>query len=508
MENRYRGRPGFRLCFARFFCILLLVAALCSAGESARAESTAPVSFITYDGRITAGSISEYTEGRVTPLPTAVEKTGYVFSGWYTNPAYFGEPSYILPKDAEGEKIFYACWTSVAYSIAYDGNGSTAGTMEDTEMNYREAKRLSENAYTRAGWHFTGWNTEPDGSGIAFRGGQFVNCLTADPETIVLYAQWEPDPAPIEVVAVTPSPTAAPVPTPVPTPTPAPTHGPILAQNEVVPYGNLKEGEPYSIAGTYTAQGCNLSSVRATVTSEAGSTVWFYAQDSLGRSTFDVGTTINQQLRFGALPCGNYTYSLCVTDELGSTKEISSVFSIVYVPLQGPCGAYLGDGQYSTEAYFTLFEDGELVIEGTGGICSGKPQDLPLPWESGKSMITRVSFLGEFSSIPENAFASCPKLTTLSFPSGVGVLGERAAADCAALRTVFFSGSAPSGSNVFPGVTAEASYPCNDPTWTIEVQRALGGDLLWVPAHRYVNGICILCGDSGDKPATEPGAAG
>lgn len=60
--------------------------------------------------------------------------------------------------------------------------------------------RLTLNAYSRIGYRFVGWNTEPDGSGTFFADGARILNLTAenwngaeDAEegTVVLYAQWE-----------------------------------------------------------------------------------------------------------------------------------------------------------------------------------------------------------------------------------------------------------------------------------------------------------------------------
>lgn len=59
--------------------------------------------------------------------------------------------------------------------------------------------RLTRNAYARTGYVFTGWNTEPDGSGTAFTDGQEIFNLTeenaADEKepggTVTLYARWQ-----------------------------------------------------------------------------------------------------------------------------------------------------------------------------------------------------------------------------------------------------------------------------------------------------------------------------
>ena len=46
---------------------------------------------------------------------------------------------------------------------------------------------------TNSGYTFVGWNTEPDGSGTAYKNKQMVrNLASGEGEVVTLYAQWEP----------------------------------------------------------------------------------------------------------------------------------------------------------------------------------------------------------------------------------------------------------------------------------------------------------------------------
>lgn len=65
---------------------------------------------------------------------------------------------------------------------------------------------LTRNAYTRTGYEFVEWNTEPDGSGVSFQNGQEIFNLTdrdcdAEEEggTIILYAQWRKSSSTLEI---------------------------------------------------------------------------------------------------------------------------------------------------------------------------------------------------------------------------------------------------------------------------------------------------------------------
>ena len=79
------------------------------------------------------------------------------------------------------------------YTIIYDGNGATAGTMDtQTCMIDGFTFSLSKNAYTMENYTFTGWNTMPDGSGAFYRDEANIYPLTeTDQAEITLYAMWK-----------------------------------------------------------------------------------------------------------------------------------------------------------------------------------------------------------------------------------------------------------------------------------------------------------------------------
>ena len=69
------------------------------------------------------------------------------------------------------------------YTVAFNNNNGS-GTM--TSQVAAAATALTTNTFTNAGYHFTGWNTETDGSGTAYADGASYS-FTAD---VTLYAQW------------------------------------------------------------------------------------------------------------------------------------------------------------------------------------------------------------------------------------------------------------------------------------------------------------------------------
>ena len=55
-----------------------------------------------------------------------------------------------------------------------------------------EYAALTENAFTRTGYAFNGWNTAADGSGTSYANGKSVKNLAAG-GTVTLYAKWRPN---------------------------------------------------------------------------------------------------------------------------------------------------------------------------------------------------------------------------------------------------------------------------------------------------------------------------
>lgn len=87
----------------------------------------------------------------------------------------------------------YANWYPNTYSITFDANASdVTGTTAPIAVTYDRPYTLSDNGFSRTGYSFTGWNTEPDGSGTSYPDKASVKNLTeTDKGTVKLYAQWD-----------------------------------------------------------------------------------------------------------------------------------------------------------------------------------------------------------------------------------------------------------------------------------------------------------------------------
>ena len=70
--------------------------------------------------------------------------------------------------------------------LTYDANGG-AGTIDSATGAAGESVTVAENVFTRNNYTFTGWNTQADGKGTAYKPG---DSFTLTDKDTVLYAQW------------------------------------------------------------------------------------------------------------------------------------------------------------------------------------------------------------------------------------------------------------------------------------------------------------------------------
>lgn len=150
---------------------------------------------ITYNlngGKNNSSNPAFYTITTATISLKNPSKTGYDFAGWYSDKKCTKKVTQIK-KGSTGNKTFYAKWTAHKYTIKFNGNGSTSGSMKKlTNRQYGKSYTLTANAYKKKGYSFAGWNTKKDGSGKTYKNKAEVKNLTSKSGgTVTLYAQWK-----------------------------------------------------------------------------------------------------------------------------------------------------------------------------------------------------------------------------------------------------------------------------------------------------------------------------
>ena len=149
---------------------------------------------LTYDANGGEGAIDSATGAAgesVTVAENVFTRNNYTFTGWNTQAdgkgtAYKAGDSFTLTDE---DTVLYAQWSENApaqVKVSYDANGGT-GIMESITGDVGSKIVIGQNGFSRSGYTFTGWNTQADGQGTAYKAG---DSFTLTDKDTVLYAQW------------------------------------------------------------------------------------------------------------------------------------------------------------------------------------------------------------------------------------------------------------------------------------------------------------------------------
>lgn len=158
---------------------------------------------VTYVGNGNTGGAAPndanfYVQGaNVTTLGNtgALVKTGFMFAGWNTNAAgtgtnYAGGATFAM---SNSNITLYAKW-GTPYTVTYDGNGNTGGSVPTDANTYIQGQVVStatnSGTLIRKGYSFGGWNTLANGSGTNYAAG---GAITMGAANITLFAKWNPN---------------------------------------------------------------------------------------------------------------------------------------------------------------------------------------------------------------------------------------------------------------------------------------------------------------------------
>lgn len=129
-------------------------------------------------------------------------REGYTFLGWSTSASgesvlYNGGvnvPVKLFTDGVAAEEnvgMLYAVWAKNSYTVMFNANGGT-GNMSDMTFTYDEEKNLTKNAFTRTGYTFDGWATDPKATEKVYEDGESVsNLLKENGGRVTLYAVWK-----------------------------------------------------------------------------------------------------------------------------------------------------------------------------------------------------------------------------------------------------------------------------------------------------------------------------
>jgi hypothetical protein len=276
---------------------------------------------------------SPYSSGAtVTVLGNAgsLALAGDTFAGWCTvdsaTDATCVGGTHYDPGDTftiAGNVSLYSQWTPAppppTFSVTYDGNGATGGTVPVDATAYplgsAATVRANVGSLVMSGYAFGGWNTLANGTGASFAGtGSETFPVLAN---VTFYAQW----------------TQTPAPSPSPPPPPTCNPGTYLRDNSCVNAdpgyfvsGTRATSETPCAAGTYAAKAASTScpAAQAGYFVSAGQT----AETPCAADTFSVqtGSTSCAPCPSGGTTLGKTGQTICavtLTIEGGSKRTIS-----------------------------------------------------------------------------------------------------------------------------------------------------------------------------------------
>jgi len=138
-----------------------------------------------------ANDATTYTVAKAVSLKKPT-KTGYTFSGWYTD-VNLKKKITGIKKGSTGDKTLYAKWTPNKYTVSFVANGGK-GTVKSLTAIYDKPFALRANKFSRKGYHFVGWSTSKNGT-VVYTDAQYIttNLTTKKSGKVKLYAIWEAD---------------------------------------------------------------------------------------------------------------------------------------------------------------------------------------------------------------------------------------------------------------------------------------------------------------------------
>ena len=149
------------------------------------------------DGTETMADQDHVYDTELALTANAFTRTGYTFKEWNSKAdgtgTVYADGQIVLNLTAVRDEVvtMYAQWTPNPYQVRFNANNGE-GNMANQDFIYDAEQALTENAFTRTGYTFMGWNTAADGSGTAYVDKASVKNLTPELNGIFdVYAQWQ-----------------------------------------------------------------------------------------------------------------------------------------------------------------------------------------------------------------------------------------------------------------------------------------------------------------------------
>ena len=167
-----------------------------SSATSGGAAATVTITYNSQGGSaITNGTTT--VGGQIASSPGTPTRGGYSFAGWFTAASGGSALSFPYTHNQSADFTLHAQWSANAYSVTYDGNGNTSGSIPaPASATFGSSFTTSTNSggLARSGFSFVGWNSAANGTGTDFTAGASAAWSLAANTT--LYAKWNDVDAP------------------------------------------------------------------------------------------------------------------------------------------------------------------------------------------------------------------------------------------------------------------------------------------------------------------------
>lgn len=166
-------------------------------GHSVRCIANSSVNYtLSYDANQGTGAPSSQSGTTVlhyynfTISNSAPTRSGYNFLGWSTDSsATAADYQSGATITVHENTTLYAVWEKICNGVCYVGNSDDGtGTMPDQTPNFDSTARLWAPNFSKPGYGFAGWNTEPDGTGTMYGPNEKITMPASG--KIWLYAIW------------------------------------------------------------------------------------------------------------------------------------------------------------------------------------------------------------------------------------------------------------------------------------------------------------------------------
>ena len=142
----------------------------------------------------TGGLITQVKEGNSYSAAVTAD-TGYTLPATLANVDTYdrlanNQTANIVINSVTTDKTIEIAAVPNTYTVVFDGNGNTSGTMAAQTMTFDTAVNLTANMFVRTDYNFAGWSTTQNGTSEYPNGASVKNLTAENGGTFTLYAVW------------------------------------------------------------------------------------------------------------------------------------------------------------------------------------------------------------------------------------------------------------------------------------------------------------------------------